>query len=172
MTAASHLDKKVNECSALQKEGRMKRSDFESFMGLARETSSLILTNLRRAADLVQGFKQVSVDQSSERRRVFDIREYLEEVVASLHPEYAKQGHVIDVNFSGDMRMDSFPGAIAQVMTNLIMNSVKHGFEGRRGGQIWINVDGVGDQVRILYKDDGQGMEQDAGAQALRPLLH
>ncbi len=70
----------------------MKRSDFESFMGLARETSSLILTNLRRAADLVQGFKQVSVDQSSERRRVFDIREYLEEVVASLHPEYAKQG--------------------------------------------------------------------------------
>lgn len=139
----------------------MRKSDFENFLGLAQETSGLILTNLRRAADLIQGFKQVSVDQSSERRRVFQLSEYFGEVIVSLRPEYGAQGHKITFECAEGLEMDSYPGSFAQVLSNLILNSVKHGFENRESGQIWVNVDGDADSVRILYKDDGQGMDTD-----------
>ena len=158
VTAASHLEKKVQETVGLYEEQSMKKTDFESFLDLSRETSALILTNLRRAADLVQGFKQVSVDQSSERRREFDVAEYVDEIVRSLKPEYGPYGHVVETACTPGLTMDSYPGAFAQVITNLIVNSVKHGFDNREGGSVWLSIDGDGDHVRILYKDDGCGM--------------
>jgi len=161
VTAASHLDEKVVECEQLYTSQSMRKSDFENFLGLARETSALILSNLRRAADLVQGFKQVSVDQSSERRRTFSVNDYLGEVIGSLRPEYAALGHEVAVDCAGDLMMDSYPGSLAQVLTNLVLNSVKHGFEGRENGRIWVNADGEGDSVRVLYKDNGVGMGPD-----------
>ena len=161
VTAASHLDEKVRDCERKYRDQTMRKSDFENFLGLAQETSGLILTNLRRAADLIQGFKQVSVDQSSERRRVFQLSEYFGEVIVSLRPEYGAQGHKITFECAEGLEMDSYPGSFAQVLSNLILNSVKHGFENRESGQIWINVDGDADSVRILYKDDGQGMDTD-----------
>ena len=161
ITAASHMESKVKECCSLYESGKMRKSDFEKFLGLASETSGLLLTNLQRAASLIHGFKQVSVDQSSEERRTFQLDEYMNDVVNSLKPELARYGHVIELSCLQSMSVDSYPGAVAQIMTNLIMNSVKHGFDENRDGKIWINVDGDDDRVRILYKDDGKGMARE-----------
>ena len=161
VTAASHLDERVLEFERKYHDQTMRKSDFENFLGLAHETSSLILTNLRRAADLIQGFKQVSVDQSSERRRSFRLKDYLSEVITSLKPEYGQHGHSVTLDCPEDLQMDSFPGSLAQVLSNLVLNSVKHGFENREQGCVWINVDGDEQTVRILYKDNGLGMGQD-----------
>lgn len=158
VTAASHLDRKVREYETVYREGRMKKSDFEDLLGLVRETAGLMLSNLKRAADLVQGFKQVSVDQSSEQRRTFQLGEYLGEVVQSLDPELKRRSHAVELSCAGGVEVDGYPGALAQIMTNLIMNSVKHGFEDKDRGRIWINVDADERQVRLLYKDDGKGM--------------
>jgi two-component system, NtrC family, sensor kinase len=45
--------------------GAIKRSILSEYADIAQETSQLILTNLQRAANLVQSFKQVAVDQSN-----------------------------------------------------------------------------------------------------------
>lgn len=161
VTAASHLDRKVKEYETVYREGRMRKSDFESLLGLVRETAGLMLTNLKRAAELVQGFKQVSVDQSSEQRRVFVLDEYLREVVQSLDPELKRRRHQVELSCTPGVAVDGYPGAMAQILTNLILNSVKHGFEDRDQGRIWVNVDVDDDRIRVLYKDDGQGMNSE-----------
>jgi len=161
VTAASHLDRKVKEYETVYREGRMRKSDFECLLALVQETAGLLLTNLKRAAELIQGFKLVSVDQSSEQRRVFVLDEYLREVVQSLDPELKRRRHQVELNCTPEVAVDGYPGALAQILTNLILNSVKHGFEDRDQGRIWVNVDVDDERIRILYKDDGQGMSSE-----------
>ncbi len=170
VTAASYLETKGQECRDIYDAGKMKKSDFENFLSLTQETSGLLLTNLQRAAELIQGFKKVSVDQSNEQRRTFYLDEYLAEVVNSLKPELTRHNHTVELTCVPSLDTDSFPGAIAQVMTNLVMNSVKHGFEDRKGGRIWINVDADSSRIRILYKDDGKGMNPDQLRQLYDPF--
>jgi PAS domain S-box-containing protein len=170
VTAASYLEKKGRECRDIYDDGKMKKSDFENFLSLTQETSGLLLTNLQRAAELIQGFKKVSVDQSDEQRRTFYLDEYLAEIINSLKPELARHDHSVELTCAPSLDIDSFPGAIAQVITNLVMNSIKHGFENHKGGQVWINVDADSSRIRILYKDDGKGMSPDQLRQLYDPF--
>jgi signal transduction histidine kinase len=88
------------------------------------------LPNLNRAADLIKSFKQVAVDQTSEERRSFDLKNYIETVLLSLRPKYKRTRHVISVNCPENLEISSYPGAFSQIITNLVMNSLIHGFEG------------------------------------------
>ncbi len=158
ITAASHLQQQLDRFSR-QYEGKLlSRTEFETFLGAGCETTHMILSNLNRAAELVQSFKQVSMDQSTEDLRTFDVGTYMREALVSLRPKLKQSGHTLDLQCPGDLRMSSYPGVLAQVATNLVMNSLLHGFEDREGGSIMVNIDEVGEMVRILYRDDGQGM--------------
>ena len=98
------------------------------------------------------------MDQSTEDLRTFDVGTYMREALVSLRPKLKQSGHTLDLQCPGALRMSSYPGVLAQVATNLVMNSLLHGFEDREGGSIMVNIDEVGEMVRILYRDDGQGM--------------
>jgi PAS domain S-box-containing protein len=161
LTAASHLRQQTEKYSSLYAEGRLTRSDFEAYLHMGGETSEMILGNLNRAAGLVQSFKQVSVDQSSEERRTFNLLAYLHEILTSLRPELRRKQHQVMLCCPEDLELDGYPGAVSQVITNLIMNSVIHGFENREQGTIRITADVSGGKVRIFYNDDGCGMSND-----------
>jgi len=158
ITAASHLQQQLGRFSSRYEGGALNRSELETFLGAGHEATQMILSNLNRAAELVQSFKQVSVDQSTEERRTFLVGDYMNEVLLSLRPRLRRGGHVLELFCPEGLEMTSYPGVMAQVSTNLVMNSLIHGFEDREGGSIIVNVDEVGDMVRILYRDDGKGM--------------
>ena len=145
-----------------QYEGKaLSRAELETFLGAGHEATDMILSNLNRAAELVQSFKQVSVDQSAEDLRSFEVGEYLREALLSLRPKLKQGGHELELFCPVALEMRSYPGVLAQVATNLVMNSLLHGFEDREGGQIVLNIDEVGKMVRILYRDDGRGMSSE-----------
>lgn len=114
--------------------------------------------NTRRGADLVHSFKQIAVDQSSGQRRTFDLAQYLDEILLSLKPRLKLSSCAIRVDCRPGIRMDSFPGALSQVVTNLIMNSLLHAFDGRSGGTVDIRADLDGEDVLLSVTDDGVGM--------------
>jgi C4-dicarboxylate-specific signal transduction histidine kinase len=87
VTAASRLDSKTKEFSNLMELGQIKKKDLTDYLSISQEGMKILLTNLQRAADLVQGFKRVAVEQSAETKRVFELKEYLEETVMALRPE-------------------------------------------------------------------------------------
>ena len=114
--------------------------------------------NTRRGAELVRSFKQVAVDQSSGQRRTFDLAEYLDEIVLSLKPNLKHAPCSVQVECRAGIWMDSFPGALSQVVTNLIMNALLHAFAGRKGGSIHVQGNLDGDNVVLKVSDDGVGM--------------
>lgn len=160
VTAASLLDERTQTILDLYDSGEVKRSDFESYLKAASESSTYILSNLRRAADLIHSFKQVATDQSNGDCRQFNIKEYIENVLLSLRPNLKKTEHEIRLDCPDNLVVVSSPGAFSQLLTNLVMNSLIHGFNGTDKGDIRIDVSEADGFLRLQYSDNGRGMDE------------
>jgi two-component system sensor histidine kinase TtrS len=158
VTAASHLKKEISDFNKEYKDESLTQSSFESFIDTSVQSSDIILSNLERAAHMIQNFKQVSVDQSSDMTREFFLKDYLESVVINLKPTLKQHAHEINIDCPETLMISSTPGVFYQIFSNLIMNSVIHGFEDKEKGQISITVHTTKDGIEIVYKDDGKGI--------------
>ena len=138
--------------------GTLRRSALDRFVAENSEATALIERNLQRAAGLISHFKQVAVDQASMRRRQFDLAALVEDVLSTLSPRLKRSPHRIDVEIPPGLVFESYPGPLEQVLTNLIENSLVHGFEPGRAGVIRISAEASGPRVRLRYADDGLGI--------------
>ncbi len=157
--AASLLEDKSIEYAESYTSGNLKRSEFEKYVKIASESSSIILSNLNQAADLVKSFKQVAVDQSSEEQRRFRLKHYIEEMLISLQPRYKKTPHTITVDCDEELELNHYPGIFYQILSNLVINSLIHGFNEKAKGKIDISICVKDDNILINYSDNGKGMD-------------
>ena len=169
--AASTLTEDATALLHTYRDNKMKRAELETFLDTAIESSSMILANLRRAADLIHSFKQVAVDQSSEVQRCFKVKEYLEEIVHSLVGEIKKTKHSVAITGDENIILDSYPGALSQIVTNLVMNSLIHAYDGADSGQIHLHFKQEYDQVVLQYADDGKGIHPDHLSKIFNPFF-
>jgi len=146
----------------------LRRSDMDSFVAGLRKSAEITERNLVRAGELVRNFKQVAADRTTARRREFSLKEILEEVRVTLSPTLDRSPIGLEISAPDDFELDSYPGALGQVITNLIENSLLHGFRHATGGTITITVSAgdVGDQVRLAVCDNGAGMPAEVARQA------
>jgi len=158
VTASSHLSHQTQVFLEDYKNNRITRTALERYTGIAQEASDLILSNLRFAASLVRNFKQVAVDQSSEKARVFKLKEYMEQVLSRLKPNLQEGEHKVEIRGDDECELDSYPGAFAQILTNLIMNSIVHGYDEDVSGNFELDIQNRGSNVCLTYKDDGKGI--------------
>ncbi|MEO8007751.1 MAG: PAS domain S-box protein [Betaproteobacteria bacterium] len=158
VTAAAHLGMKVNDLAERYHAGSLSRSDMAAFIDSASESSQMVLSNLRRAADLIGSFKLVAVDQSDGHRRLFNLKSYIEDVLVSLNPHLGRTGHTVRLLCPEALELYGHPGSFSQIVTNLVLNSLRHGFEGKDAGNIAIEVDEKNDGLRLHYSDDGCGI--------------
>jgi signal transduction histidine kinase len=171
VTAASTLTKSTQSLETSLKNNTMTKTDFERYLDTARQSSELILKHLLRAGELVKSFKMVSADQTSSEKRQFLIGAYIEDVITSLRPEIKKTSLNIKINYVKDIEISSYPGAIAQIITNLLMNSIIHGYEKGSQGNIIIDISQTVDRVLIDFKDDGKGIEGDILPKIFNPFF-
>jgi len=151
--------------------GSISKSNFTDFMISMEESVDILSKNLERAAKLVKSFKHVSEDQAGEAARKFNLEDYLQEILSTLHPKLRMTHHVVNIRCASDIDIHGYPGALSQVITNLIMNSLLHGFESIDQGNITIEVERHNDNVEILYTDDGQGLTKEAQAKIFEPFF-
>lgn len=161
VTAASSLSESVKGLKKKFLEGKMKKSEFEHFMDNTVEYSTIILSNIQRASDLVKSMKHIAVDQSSEQTRQFFLKPYIDEIILSLKPKLKRTPHKIYIDCPEALELQTEPGAISQVLTNLIMNSLIHAFDSATAGRITIDVEEKNEMVHISYSDDGKGMPEE-----------
>jgi len=171
VTAASHLVDRTEELRGAWQAGSMKRSTLDHFIEGVEDAGRLILTNLERSNELVQSFKQVAVDQSSEARRTFTVQEYLEDILRSLRPSLKRAPHLIDVDCDPGLSITSYPGALAQVVTNLVMNSVVHAYDDGVSGRISLQATKQDGGIRLRYSDDGRGIPDDIRQRIFDPFF-
>lgn len=160
VTAASFLSDQVDTIKHDIEAGNLTKSRFNSFLEHCQESSDILLNNLQRAADLVQSFKKVAVDQSSDEHRKIGLAGYIDELLTSLRPKYKHTGHRIEVDCDNGIEMDTVPGALSQVLTNLIVNSLTHAFLEGENGVMTIAADQDAEGITLTYSDDGQGIPE------------
>jgi signal transduction histidine kinase len=139
--------------------GQLKRSALERFVERMREGTQLLFSNLTRAADLVHSFKQVAADQASGERRQFEMDEWLQDLLTSLSPVLRKTKHEVAIECPPELHMDTYPGALGQVLTNLLTNAVVHAYCDGQAGRLSVRVsEPRPDWVRMVFSDDGKGI--------------
>ncbi|MBF0628398.1 MAG: GAF domain-containing protein [Magnetococcales bacterium] len=141
-------------------------------LGVIGEVSVLVVRNLHRASELIQSFKRASIDQSSEAVREYRVAEVAGDVLMSLRNAFKKSAIEIHLECSDELRVVGIPGYLNQIMTNLLLNSLTHGFEGgERAGRIDLRFALEGRVMHFVYSDSGVGMSEAARERAFEPFF-
>lgn len=171
VTTASFLKNRTQHLSELFAEKKIRESDFRDYLDAVKSGSGSILTSLNQAGELIRSFKRMAVEQTVERRRKFDLVSHIGDVVSSLSAEYRRAGHDIRVTGDGVVRIDSYPSVFYQIVTNLVMNSIIHGFSGMENKEVTIALSLSEDALRIDYRDNGRGMPPDTAEHIFDPFF-
>lgn len=154
---ASTLQDQVAEFSSLINSGKLRKSDLKVMVDRMTEGTELLIRSTHRARDLVASFKQVAVDQTSERRRKFKLEEVVDDVLLTMRPSF--YGVHISSEVQPNILCDGYPGPLEQLLTNLIQNAIIHGIGQAKDGLVSVICHVVGDDhMEIVVKDNGQGM--------------
>jgi len=171
LTAASLLRSQIDEVVSKYADNTLRRSDFTKFGEVAAEAAAIIVDNINRAAGLITSFKNVAVDQASAERRVFNLKDLIENTVRSLGPTLRKTRVEVAVVCDAVVQMESYPGPLSQVITNLTMNAVAHGFAPEAEGLVTIAAEIQGDKVALKFSDNGKGIAPANLARIFEPFF-
>jgi len=172
VTATSHLVQELKLTKEELAAGEMTEESLNGFFDVIDQSLRIMTTNTQRAAALVRSFKQVAVDQSSDNIRNFNLCKYVGEVLLSLQPKLKGRPVEVAVDCPADLEVNSFPGAVSQILTNMVVNSLVHGFEREQPGNITIRARlEDDDMVAFEYGDDGAGMDADTLAKLFDPFF-
>jgi signal transduction histidine kinase len=161
VTAASNLEEETKAMAQKFKEDKISRAEFRDFLSTANQSAKLILSNMQRTAEMVQSFKQISADQSTGEKRRVVLRTYLEDIIRSLYPKLKGRRISINLDIDPNLQVESYPGAVSQIFTNLILNSLVHGFTDKEKGEISIRSELKDGNLNIDYSDSGKGIAEE-----------
>ncbi|MBU6951310.1 sensor histidine kinase [Hahella sp. HN01] len=170
VTASTLLTEETERLHKTYASESLSEEELTDYIDAARDSTRLIAANAGRAANLIQSFKQVAVDQSAGEERRFNLSQYLHEIVTSLSPALKKASSSVSIHGPQELEVYSHPGALSQVLTNLILNSLTHGFAGGPG-IVDIRFDVVDDQVELLVCDNGVGIPESLRDKVFEPFF-
>ncbi len=160
ITHFSDITKKLKE--DYEKEN-LSEDEFVKYIKVSNNLAHTIQINLEKTAELVKSFKQVAVDQSMEEIREVLIDEYIEQIVTSLQSKLKQYKVNVSINCPKKLVISTYPGYISQILTNLIINSLMHGFtDDKNDKNITIEVEALEENsICIIYKDNGKGIKKE-----------
>jgi len=171
LMVGSTLGHNVKELGEVIESGQLKKAVLSKFLKESAEACVLLERSLGQAAQLVTSFKQVAVDQTTAQRRKFDLAIVVQEILATLQPRFKKTPFKLDVHTEPDILLDSYPGQLGQVISNIVINAELHGFDGRDSGTIRIETHDLGDSVRLVIQDNGNGIPQAIQGKVFDPFF-
>ncbi|MDB5958809.1 MAG: histidine kinase [Massilia sp.] len=169
VVAATSLAERTHALRGQMAQG-LRRSELERFLDEAGEAGDLLVRNLKRAATLVAGFKQIAADHGSAERRHFSLSELLDDLAAPLRVAGKSQRIKLELDVGRDLTMDSYPGPLSQVVTELFENCLVHAFAGAKGGLVRISAHAAGMQVAVSVADNGIGIAAEIASRVYDPF--
>ncbi|PWC39105.1 ATP-binding protein [Azospirillum sp. TSO35-2] len=194
LTAATHLQTASESIIMTFRGGQLRKSDFQDYVGTASEVSTLLVANIERAAALIQSLKLVTEGKASSPRSRFDLRDYLSDIVLAVQVQPAAAGHELALDCPDGLALDTYPGALTEVLLALLTNAFAHAFEpepvaaiaagedgnpdglptdGRRrpAGRVTVSVQMLGDErVELRIADNGRGIPADIQPRLFQPF--
>ena len=171
VTAASTLADRTTETVTAYDNRQLKGSALKTYFNMAQASSNLVLNNLNRAAELIQSFKQVAVDQSNWDKRSFAVKKYIQDTLLNLKPHLKQTPHQITVSGDEQIEINSYPGAFSQIVTNLVMNSVRHAYPKGEAGNLRFELKLESGRLMVEYSDDGCGIPEENQEKIFEPFF-
>jgi PAS domain S-box-containing protein len=172
LLTATALNDMATEFEKKYADGGVKRSALEAHMADTKLACNIMTNSLRRAADLITSFKQVAVDQTCDKRRRFELAEVMHDTLATFAAQLRRVNCETRVDCPPGLMLDSFPGSVGQILSNLINNALLHAFEGRASALLVITARATSDdQVLLIFSDDGIGMSPKILHQVFDPFF-
>jgi signal transduction histidine kinase len=168
---ASTLHERSRDAERRLGDGTLSRSGLAAHLAESAEQAALVEHSLKRAAALVDNFKQLALDQASQVRREFDLRDVVMQTLGALAPRLRRAGVRVALDLPEGIVVDAYTGPLEQVLDNLVMNALMHGFADRPGGELAIRANGVGDSVHLTVADDGHGIPRDIQSRIFDPFF-
>ncbi|MEO5330180.1 MAG: CHASE domain-containing protein [Magnetococcus sp. THC-1_WYH] len=158
VTAASELSERTHNFADMVHTCGITEEELEDYLTSTNRLTYLIQSNLERSAALIRSFKSVAVDQSCENKRIFKVRQCVEATVTTLLHEFKRTKLAIVVSCPDDIEVRSYPGALTQIVLNLLNNSRIHGYSEGSPGRIKMEFSLDNGILLFTYQDDGRGM--------------
>lgn len=164
-----------NEAKQIQKslsDGSLKRSVMDEKLSVIIQSASLLVKSLTHAAELVKSFKNISVDQSIDILREFDVHHYLLEILQAYHNKLKHQNIEVEVLAPEVLMVYSYPGTYAQIFNNLLNNALLHAFDNKESGaKITIELEEKGNHLQIRFSDNGTGIDKKVRSTIFEPFV-
>ncbi|BBE31513.1 hypothetical protein OSSY52_16540 [Tepiditoga spiralis] len=170
VTTVSHLKDKTKSLEKDFLNNELKKSTFENYIKDTLEISDITMFNLRRASELIQKFKKVSVETSNDIKTNFNLKDYINNTILILNKKLKQKN--IEVLIKGkNIELKGYPGDWYQIINNLIMNSIIHGFENKKNGKISISFEEIENNIELIYIDNGSGIEKEIIDKIFEPFF-
>ena len=157
--------------------------DMENFRNNSDSALTMQGENLNRAKKLIENFKKTAADQHQLEIETLDIGQYYQKVISTLRSMLKPQNVTLEINCQDTIMLATYPGVHAQILTNLINNSVKHGFVNNKEASI--DTDNINqenkitieikqltaDEVEVIYSDNGCGLSKEAQQHVFEPFF-
>ena len=172
ITAISFMQEKVKKVRINLTENTLTKAVLEDGVSNLEESLDLLLHNQHRAAKLIDNFKQVAVNKPALRFSRFNLHEHLQIIKQSLNDEISECHCLVNIDCNKDITLNSYPISFAQIFSNLILNSIIHGFESWQGSKV-INIQvSIEDHIMLIeYSDTGRGVEEDIAKNIFDPFV-
>lgn len=171
LTAITHNQDRLIDIENHLANKTLKQGVLKESIDFQQQGYKIILKNLDRANNLIGHFKQVAVDQASEKIREINIYDYITETVESMSSLIKHKAIKIHVHCPKKVQINTYPGPLYQIISNFINNSILHGFETKDNGNISIFVDIAHNKLSLTYLDDGVGMPEEMLTQIYEPFV-
>jgi len=151
-------------------------SDFLDKVDVLTQLTEIMTRNIRRIIDLVQSLKRVAMSEMVESYSSVNLKALVEDVVRAIYPKLRESSVQIHTEIPDDLVVHTIPGALAQVLINLIDNALTHAFEENAEGTILIKAeriitDGNKKVLKIIFADNGKGMDEKTKKHAFEPFF-
>lgn len=162
-----------DSCETLKRDmaDGLTRGALERFLRDMEEGSQLVNRNLEKASELVSGFKQVAMDRTSAQRRRFSLTALLAETRLTLSPAFKYTPYRVEIEVAEDLTLDTYPGPLGQVVTNLLNNALAHAFDGRDSGTVVMRAEKKHEMVELIVEDDGAGIPDEHQKRIFDPFF-
>lgn len=161
VTGMSAFVERTQKLKELYDKQKMSQEDFEGYLLKADKIADLVFTNLSSASERMLSFKRISVDQTSEMKRKFNLSRYFDDIVASLHNKLKHTKIVVTNAIDKDIELETHPDVYAQIFTNLILNSLIHAFDKDEAGLIKVVGERDEKYLFLEYGDNGKGVAKE-----------
>lgn len=171
VAATSSLSSNTESLKELFESRKMKQSDLQNYIVSTQEATNLIRSNLERTGELVKSFKRISVDEMTDQKRLFNMREYIHEVLTSLTAETAERTIQYNIDCPDDIEITNYPAAFAKIISNMMKNVLLHAYTKEQTHEISIVVRIIDNSLHFQFSDKGKGMSPDVVQKVFNPFF-